>query len=308
MILSEPPTEPFQVDGKIPHQAALRRFQIGAAALAIAFALPLWNLVKLALHSEIHSHTLLIPLVVAFLWRNSAAVSKGGVVTQQSFSASKGASACAAVLGAIVAACSWMLRRSGTLSEIDAISLSITAFLLLLLALALATLGWSVLRPRLFAVCFAVFFIPLPGFAVEGLSVLLQKASAEAADVLLSLANIPQLRDGMVFKLPTLTIQVAEECSGIRSTFALFMTSLIAGHMFLRRGWKKALLALAVFPLGILRNAFRITLLSWLSVNVDAGAIDSALHHRGGPIFFALSLIPLFVLLWLFRRSDRRQP
>jgi hypothetical protein len=32
--------------------------------------------------------------------------------------------------------------------------------------------------------------------------------------------------------------------------------------------------------------------------------IDSDLHHKGGPIFFALSLIPLFLLLWWFRRME----
>lgn len=33
--------------------------------------------------------------------------------------------------------------------------------------------------------------------------------------------------------------------------------------------------------------------------------IDSSIHHRGGPIFFALSLIPLFLLLVWLRRQER---
>ena len=32
--------------------------------------------------------------------------------------------------------------------------------------------------------------------------------------------------------------------------------------------------------------------------------IHSVIHHRGGPIFFALSLIPLFLLLWWLRRGE----
>ena len=33
--------------------------------------------------------------------------------------------------------------------------------------------------------------------------------------------------------------------------------------------------------------------------------IDSTIHHRGGPFFFALSLIPQFLLLWWLRRQER---
>ena len=61
-----------------------------------------------------------------------------------------------------------------------------------------------------------------------------------------------------------------------------------------------------VIPLAILRNAFRIFSLAWLSVEVNPNIIDSALHHRGGPIFFALSLIPFFLLLLLFRKLEKK--
>jgi hypothetical protein len=33
--------------------------------------------------------------------------------------------------------------------------------------------------------------------------------------------------------------------------------------------------------------------------------IDSIIHRRGGPFFFALSLFPLFLLLWWLRRQER---
>ena len=33
--------------------------------------------------------------------------------------------------------------------------------------------------------------------------------------------------------------------------------------------------------------------------------IDSPIHHRGGPLFFALSLVPLFLLLWWLRRQEQ---
>jgi exosortase/archaeosortase family protein len=86
----------------------------------------------------------------------------------------------------------------------------------------------------------------------------------------------------------------------------LFITSLIAGHLFLRSPWKKLILALAVFPLGIIRNAFRIYFLSMASAHWNPDIIHSPLHHRGGPIFFALSLVPFFLLLLWLKRSEKQ--
>ena len=75
--------------------------------------------------------------------------------------------------------------------------------------------------------------------------------------------------------------------------------------MFLRTGWKRAFLAFFVIPLGLVRNAFRVYVISMLSAHVAPWVIDSPLHHRGGPIFFALSLIPFFALLLWLRKTDK---
>jgi hypothetical protein len=61
-----------------------------------------------------------------------------------------------------------------------------------------------------------------------------------------------------------------------------------------------------VIPLGILRNGFRVFVIGMLCVHVGPRMIDSVIHHRGGPLFFALSLVPLFLLLWWLRRGERR--
>src|SRR5437879_4820118 len=100
---------------------------------------------------------------------------------------------------------------------------------------------------------------------------------------------------------------VAKECSGIRSSLVLVITSLLAANMFLRTTWRRALLVGAVIPLGLLRNGLRILVISLLCVHIGPEMIHSAIHRRGGPVFFALSLVPLFAMLWLFRRQELKQ-
>ncbi len=212
----------------------------------------------------------------------------------------------AALCGFAALAAYFIWGKSGHISHNDALSLSTFSFLAFLLSAAFGTLGGGVMRPYTFVIAFLWFMIPLPLALVDFMSVGLQRASAEAADWMITSTGMPFFRDGMRFQFAGRAILVAEECSGVRSTFVLFITSLLAGHLFLRTGWKKALLALAIFPLGILRNGFRVTAISWLTVNVNPNIIDGPLHHHGGPLFFALSLIPLFALMWFLRRSENR--
>jgi len=113
-------------------------------------------------------------------------------------------------------------------------------------------------------------------------------------------------REGTRFTLPGVTIGVAPECSGIRSTLVLFMTGLLAAYFFLRRSDSKLILTALLVPLGILRNAFRIFTLAQLAVHVDPDILNSSLHHRGGPIFFTVSLAPFFLLIWALRKREVR--
>jgi len=62
---------------------------------------------------------------------------------------------------------------------------------------------------------------------------------------------------------------------------------------------------LVVIPLGILRNGFRIFVIGQLCVHIGPQMLYSAIHRQGGPLFFALSLVPFFLLLIVLRKSDR---
>ena len=148
--------------------------------------------------------------------------------------------------------------------------------------------------------------IPLPAAAVDYLEVASQNASAEVANFFFIITGTPTLRDGNIFQLPGMVIRVAQECSGIRSSLVLFITSLLAGYLFLRTPTRRAILLASVIPLGLLRNGFRILVIALLCVHIGPEMINSPIHRRGGPIFFAASLVPLFILLWALYRSEQR--
>jgi exosortase C (VPDSG-CTERM-specific) len=161
------------------------------------------------------------------------------------------------------------------------------------------------MRAAAFPVGFLVFLVPMPDAAVTWLELASAAASAEAAAMYFAVSGTPLVRHGTVFELPGIVLQVAQECSGIRSSWVLFITSILASNLFLRSPWRRLVLVAFVIPLGILRNGFRVFVIGMLCVHVGPHMIDSVIHHKGGPIFFALSLVPLFGLLWWLRRGER---
>ena len=114
------------------------------------------------------------------------------------------------------------------------------------------------------------------------------------------------LRDGTTLALPGIVLRVAQECSGIRSSWVLFITSVLASHLVLQSPWRRIVLVTLVIPLAIVRNGFRILVIGLLCVHIGPHMIDSIIHHRGGPLFFALSLVPLFLLLSWLRHEESR--
>ena len=191
------------------------------------------------------------------------------------------------------------IGRSG-----GSLTLAMAGWVLGVWAAFLGCFGTQWLRRFAFSVGFLAFTIPFPESMVNTIETTLQYSTAWVVDVAFRVMGTTFSRDGRVFWLPGLRFEVAQECSGIRSSLVLFINSLVAAKTLLTKWSHRSLLALTVVPLGIARNAFRVCVITLLTVHVDPRIIHSPLHHRGGPLFFALSLVPLFLLLWLLRRRE----
>ncbi len=286
--------------GPLPKKLTLGA-PIFALLLAAFFGRSLVRLFVYAYGESLHSHIVLVPLIAGYLIHLNR-IRLGAARAQWNLAIPL------AVLGALTFAA--LQAFGGTLSENDHLAASAFAFLCFLWAGGFVCLGREWMRANAFPVAFLLFLIPLPDAAAELLETASKYASADAAAMLMSAAGLPMLRDGLFFKLPGLVLEVAQECSGIRSSWVLFITSLLASHLFLRSNWRRAILVAFIVPLGIIRNGFRIAVIAWLCIEYGPHMISSIIHRRGGPFFFVLSLAPLFALLWWLRRSElkKRRP
>jgi len=265
-------------------QMVYRRFLVVAGLVTICFGIPLSKWVRFALHSGLFSYVLLVPAISAYLiWIRRKSFVEG----------ERGSRPFAAITAPV---------GIGLLVAGGDLTFQILAYCCLLYSAGFYYFGLRNMRAFAFPALFLAFMAPIPERVVFMMETGLQYASAEVAYRFIKLSGIPVFRSGMDFGLPGLMLSVAPECSGIRSSLVLFITSLVAGYLFLRSGWARWGLALFVIPLGIVRNAFRILVLAYLTVRVDPSYIHSPLHHQGGPIFFVLSLIPFGIVLLLLRK------
>lgn len=274
--------------------ASLRRLAIAAAALALCFSVPLYQLAKFALQSDLYSHVLLIPVLSIYLiW------TKRSTIVARSAPDHLMAGIFVAI-GALVLALS-SISTSPAID--DYLAGRILSFVFFLIGISAWILGRQNLHMLAFPLGFLVFMAPFPIGFRNGLELFLQHGSAQAALLLFRLAGTSVFYHDLLFQLRGINLEVAPECSGIHSSLALFITSVVAGHFFLQSRWKCVILTLAIIPLALIRNGVRIFTLGELCVHVSPDMIDSYIHHHGGPIFFVLSLIPFFFLLRFLHKS-----
>jgi exosortase C (VPDSG-CTERM-specific) len=278
----------------------LRNFALATIVLALCFAVPLYDLTWFAATSEFHSYILLIPFISAYLvWL------KKGSIPICSQPARK-ASLVFLTSGLVVLiAYRLFLRPHVKLMEDDYLAVMMISFLLFFFGICGLFLGREMLRATAFPLGLLIFIVPIPVFAMPSIDFFLQHGSAAATQGFFSLSGTPFLRSGLTFQLPGISIQVGPECSGIQSSMVLLITGLVAGYLFLRKPWNRALLALLMIPLGLLRNGFRVFTIGELCIHIGPQMINSPIHRKGGPIFFALSLIPLFILLVMLLKYER---
>ena len=267
-----------------------------ALGLTLFYA-PLRELFRLTNHNQLYSHIPLVPFVSLFF----LLIQRKEIFSGTGYGLKPGIPL--AVLGLLF--CWYGAGHVVAFKESDYLSLMMFGLFLWVLGLFFLFYGVRAFKAAAFPLLFLVFMVPVPLFILEPFISLLQRGSTEISYGIFKLIHIPLYRDGFVFGLPGLSIEVAKECSGIRSSLALVITAIVAGKLFLDSGWRRFLLVLCIFPITMFKNAIRIVTLALLGAYVDSGFItDCWLHQSGGVVFFVLALVLLVPVTWGLRKWE----
>lgn len=272
------------------------------AAFVVASLLVFWPAISaLALFSfqhEFSSHALLIPALSLYLLY----IERRLVFRREQSAIAPGCILILAGAGLYW----WVMAHEAAKGPAQFLPGATLAIVVIWMGGFLACYGYRAWRAAAFPLLFLLLMIPLPEQMLARTIYFLQVGSTSLSFSLFKLVGVPVFRQGFLLSVPGQTIEVAKECSGIRSSIALLITCLLAAHLFLRTPWKMLLFVLLVLPVSIVKNAIRIVTLTLLSVYVDPSFLRGSLHHDGGFVFFLLALAILFPVLLLLQKSEGR--
>jgi exosortase len=206
------------------------------------------------------------------------------------------------VLPACVVSFVWW--RPASLAPDIELSIEMLALVTSWIAAFLACFGAQVARSFLFPLGFLFGLVPMPQAVVDVIIKLLQVGSAVTAYLLFAMAGVPVSRNGVLLTIPSLTVEVAKECSSIRSSLMLIIATIVLAHLFLKSPWRKVLVVAIAIPLSVAKNGLRIFTIVMLGTRVDPGYLTGRLHHQGGVIFLAVSLLAVGIALWIMHRTE----
>lgn len=279
------------------HEAS---FLLLFAVFALAAWRPLAATLALAMGNDAYTYILLIvPLSAALMLRAWPPLRAAAAFELR---------ASFALLAVAAAIAGVALLRPHALPPDLLLSIAVLALVLSWIGAFVLCFGLSVARLLVFPLCFLFGLVPLPESSLDAVVALLQQSSAWAAHLLFALFGVPVAQDGVRLTIPGLTVFVAHECSSIRSSSILVVTTMVLAQILLRSPWRKAAIIALAVPLSIAKNGLRIFTIAMLGTRVDPGYLTGRLHHDGGFVFLAIVLAVVFAAIALLRRGDADYP
>ena len=162
----------------------------------------------------------------------------------------------------------------------------------------LYVVGWPVLREVLFPLGFLLLMIPLPGIIFNSIAFPLQLLAAHFASSIMEACAVPVFREGNVMHLAAVSLDVEEACSGIRSLVSMTALGLLYAYMTYSSWILRLLLLLAIVPIAIAANVFRVTMTGLLAHYVSVDTALGVFHTAGG---WSVFLVAAALLLGVSR-------
>jgi exosortase len=173
-----------------------------------------------------------------------------------------------------------------------------------LMGLALARLGPGSARRLAFPIGFLVFMAPLPDRVVTAISPPLQHMAAVVAEHALRALGIPTVRHELFVKIPSVTLHVTEDCTGLRFLLAMLVVGVACAALTQRRPLRRLTIVLAAAGLAVLANLMRVTGTGVMAEIWGARAAMGLPHVVWGKVVYGAMLVPFAGLVLLMRRRS----
>lgn len=182
------------------------------------------------------------------------------------------------------------------------------AFILVLAGLVLLLCGYAYLKALAFPLAYLIFMTPVLDGLTEPLVWPFQLLTANMSVSMLQALGIPVFLENSIFIiLPTVTLEVARECSGAGLLVALLAIGLPLASLTLQAWWSRITLVLSSILIAIVANWVRVTV---MGLYAQAGGKDlhGPYHILQGLFVDWVAFGFLFLGAWLLGRMEHAAP
>jgi exosortase len=163
--------------------------------------------------------------------------------------------------------------------------------------------GRRTLRVLAFPLGFMLLMVPLPRGVVAVTTLHLQLFAARFAGQVLSLLDVPFMQRGVLIELPSMSLEVAEVCNGLRFLSALVVLTLAFAYVTQRTVARTAILTIMAVPVAIVANAVRVTGITLGVQYIGPEAASGFIHNYIGKGVWALTILALVGIGVVLRRT-----
>jgi EpsI family protein len=193
-----------------------------------------------------------------------------------------------------------VLGQIGALITVQQVSMIVT-----LTGVLLLLFGRDVVRSHWFPIAYLLLMIPIWSLPISHLQDPSRILSAKIAASLLDFTGVPVIRQGTDIVLPSQTLSVLLECSGVNQLIALTAMVVPAAYLWLDTNVRRFALLLFAVTISYLSNGFRIALVGWLAINgIGDGDINGSAHLYQGLLVSALGYLAIGGGFTLLSRSN----
>ncbi len=275
-----------------------------AAALCFLYASVLAKLGFDWWTDENYSHGLLVPFVIGYIiWLEFDELKEVAQKPQIFVGGSLILLAILMLLGGTLGAELFMQRIS---------------LVVMLAGIAVYFWGTKLLQNLLVPFVLLLFAIPIPQIIFNKIAFPLQIWASQMAVWGIRVFEVASVRNGNVIEIlprgsqQTISMEVVEACSGIRSLMTLMTLALVLAYFTRERRskladgwfdliksfdfWRTLILVFMAIPIAIVTNAGRVTATGVLTFNYGKQALEGFVHASAGWMVYVVALILLFLI------------
>ncbi len=157
--------------------------------------------------------------------------------------------------------------------------------------------GWPMARVFAFPLAFLLFSLPPPGWLLDAFTVPLKAWISDLVSNFLYALGYPVAQNGVMIMIGSYELMVKDACSGMNSIFALSAIGVFYVREFVQNDpLRRLILILAIIPITILANFFRVLTLVLGAYYLGIDTIEGLFHDLTGIALFVFALVLFFLL------------